>query len=527
MQEDKSKLFKQRLFRVHISVGIIVSLLMYISIFFGLFTIFLPYIQVWEKPSRHFKITNINKINYSNMIDPVIQNPDFPKNNIIIKLPGYKNDPTLKITHRFIEPRVFNPTTEKKLKDESKNSKLSFFLNKMHQGQPMRFYGRIIYGFVCVAVMFLIFGGFFLIFSSKFNNNGKNQQSTFSKYHRKIFIWVGLPLLIVILTGALMNIGFKGGGPLAYTLSKGKESNIFKVLNPVLTPKEKSIKRLNKEVDMLPISDLIEKAKIINPKIVLEELLLINWKDKTARVEFKGYNPYKPFLNGIYNRPKVILSAVDGSLIKNIRVMDRDWGVLLTDSLYFLHLLLGVGIFTKLFMFLVMLLSCFAIGFAVMLWLEKKAKRFDGKIVFYHWMGKLSLAVMIGVIPATALLFNLQWILPFDMQHRLLIQESIFYISWLSTFTWGHYRINSYQAVKDFLFIGGFLFILASFIHFIISGFSPFELFQRDMHSILGVDIGLTLLGIVLIFISFKLPKERNKAKLFWNKNYKGLKYEK
>ena len=32
----------------------------------------------------------------------------------------------------------------------------------------------------------------------------------------------------------------------------------------------------------------------------------------------------------------------------------------------------------------------------VMLWLTKKAKKFNGKAPFYHWMAKLSVAVIIG-----------------------------------------------------------------------------------------------------------------------------------
>ena len=64
MEPSKSKLFKQRLFSVHINVGITVSILLYISLFFGVFTIFLPYIKVWEKPSRHIEIIHNTKENH-------------------------------------------------------------------------------------------------------------------------------------------------------------------------------------------------------------------------------------------------------------------------------------------------------------------------------------------------------------------------------------------------------------------------------------------------------------------------------
>lgn len=526
MPETKSKLLKHRLHRTHVSAGITFSLLMYIAVFFGIFAILLPYIQVWEKPSRHFKAADITNIDYSSMIDPVISDPDFPNNNIIIKLPGYMNDPALHITHQFTEPRVFNPNTKEKIDHEGKQSELAHFLNGMHYGEPLKTLGYTIFGFMAVGVMFLIIGGLILINILKFQNNGKNQQSTFSKYHRKIFTWVFPPFIIITLTGALMCIGYTGAGPMTYLTTKGEKSDVLSLIGPVLTPTEAAIKRLNEITPMMPIGKLIKKAQDINPQIQFQQLQLINWKDKTARVELIGYNPYKPFLNGVINKPKVILSAVDGELIKHIKVMDRPWSVLVTDSLYFLHLLFGVDIFTRLFISLLMLSSCFGIGFGVMLWLEKKAKKFDGKIPFYHWMGKLSLSVMIGVIPATALLFNLQWIIPFDLENRVFIQKAIFFNSWLLTLTWAFYRLNSYQAAKEFLLLGGVLFISAPIIHFISSGFSPISLLKGGMSNILSVDIGLFLAGLILIYVANKLPKERLLAKSFWNKNQKRKTYE-
>jgi len=519
IDKAESKFLKQRLLRSHVVAGIVFSLLMYIAVFFGIFAILLPYIQVWEKPSRHFQVADITTIDYSAMIDPVISNPDFPKNNIIIKLPGYMNDPALQVTHQFTEPRVFNPTTQERIAHEGDSSQLANFLNGMHYGKPLKAIGYSIFGFMAVGVMFLILGGLILVSLIKFQNNGKNQQSFFSKWHRKIFIWVFPPFIIITLTGALMCIGYTGAAPMTSIVTKGKKNNVIALIGPALAPKEPIIKRVNQTVEMLPISELIKKAHAINPQIEFQEILLKNWKDKTARVELKGYNPHKPFLNGIFNKPKVILSGVDGSVIKDIRVMDNSWAVLVIDALYFLHLLFGVDIFTRIFIALLMLASTFAIGFGVMLYLEKKAKKFDGKIPFYHWLGKLSLAVMVGVIPATALLFNFQWILPFDMGNRVFIQQAIFFNFWLATLTWSFYRLNSYQASKEFLAFGGILFLLAPFIHFISSGFSPTELISGEMFNIVGIDITLFILGIVLLFASYKLPKHREEAKIFWNRN--------
>lgn len=523
MQVSKSKLFKQRLFSIHSNVGITVSLIFYISLFFGIFTIFLPYIKLWEQPSRHFAVVDTHQINYSKILNSVISNPDYPKNNIYMELPGFQNDPSIRVTHRFMEGNYFNPYTQEKIKLEKETSHLAEFLNELHSGKSFRVIGKLLFGFMSVGVMFLIIGGLLLIFYLKFKNNTKNQQGSFSKWHRKILTFTFLPLLLISLTGALMNVGYLGASPMTYLVTKGEDKNIFKVINTVLISNEKPIKSSNIETKMMSINSLIQKAKEINPQIRLHKLQLINWKDKTARIEFTGYNPYKPFLNGVYNKPKIILNAVDGSIIKDVRVLDKRWSVLLTDSVYFIHLLYGVDVLIRFLTAFLMLGACISIGFGVMLWLEKKAKIFDKRIPFYHWMGKLTLTIMIGIIPATATLFVLQWALPFDLENRVLIQQVVFYNVWLATLSWSFYRINSYIAAKEFLFLGGLLFILSSIIHFIVSDFSPIELFQKNMFSILGVDISLILFGSALLYITKVLPKTRDQAKFFWNKKYKRI----
>ncbi|RXI43460.1 ABC transporter permease [Malaciobacter mytili] len=516
MSDNSSKLLKQRLQRVHVAVGISASLFMYIAVFFGIFAILLPYIQTWEKPSRHFEFANIKNIDYSSMIDPIISNEDFPKNNINITLPGYHNDPALIISHEFVEPIVFNPNTKKIIENEEHISELAWFLNSMHYGRPLKTFGYVLFGFVAVAVMFLIIGGLIQVTLIKYKDKGKNQQSKFSFWHRKIFTWLFAPFIIVTLTGALMNIGYFGSAPMAYISSKGETANIGVLLRPVLNPEAKQIHRKNDNIKMLPINELIKKAQQINPNINFQKILLINWKDSSAQVELSGYNPKMPFLNGVFNKPKVVLSGVDGSLIQNVKVLDKHWSVIFVDIMYFLHLLFGVDIFTRVLIALLMLVCAVAIGFGVMLWLEKKAKKFEGTIIFYHWMGKLSLAVMIGVIPATGFIFLLQWLLPFDLENRLLIQKGLFFTFWLATLTWSFYRVSSYKVAKEFFALGGIFFILTPIFHGIFSGFTPIQLYKQNMHIILNVDIGLFLFGLVLLLLSYKLPKDRTEAKKFF-----------
>lgn len=513
--------FKQRLLRVHVATGITFSLMMYISILFGIFAIFLPFIQVWEKPSRHFQAADITQIDYSAMIDPVISDPDFPKNNIIIDLPGYKNDPALRISHQFTKATIFNPTTQEQLTPEGDQSQLAKFLNGMHYGKPLSTVGYTLFGFMAVGVMFLIIGGLFLVLVLKYNKKTATQQSFFSKWHRKILTWVFPPFIIITLTGALMCIGYTISSPMTYLATSGESAMIGKIINPVLYGNPKVIEKKNDDVAMMPISQLIEKAQSINPKVNLQTITLVNWKDSTAQVKLEGYNPYMPFLNGIFNKPTLTLSGVDGSIIENRLVTDRHWSVLVTDATFFLHLLFGVDIFSRIFIAALMLGSCFAIGFGVMLWLEKKAKKYGDSVPFYHWMGKLSLSVMIGVFPAIAVLFHSQWLLPFDLYERIQWQQALFFDTWIVTLFWSFYRINSYQASKEFLYTAGILFALIPLTHAIQSGFTPWMLWQNSMQSILSVDIALFITGVVMIKVASKLPHNRQHAKLFWTSKQK------
>ncbi len=516
MKENKSKLFKQRLFRIHAAIGILVSSFMFISIFFGVFTIFLPYIKTWEKPSRYIETVNITDVDYNNMINQVLKNPEFPRDNILINLPGNMGDPAVVITHRFAKEQAFNPKTNEKLNNESKEqSSLADFINQLHYGGPLKSIGMIFLGLIATATLALIITGLTLIIKMKFKNKGKNQQSIFSKIHIKIFSWIFLPLSLITLSGALMNVGLISAGPMSQIITKGEAKSIDAVVGKVLFAQSKTIEKENKSAQMKDIKDLLIKAQEINPQLIFKQIKLVNWNDKNAQVEIVGYNPYKPFFNGgIFNKPTIILEASTGKLVKNQKVMDKVWTVYVAEIIFFLHFLFGIDIFSRVLIAILMTFSAIAIGFGTMLFLEKKAKKFDNKITFYHWVGKFSLASMLGIIPATAMLFVLQWVLPFDLQDRVLWQQGIFYNVWLFTLFWSFYKINSYEVAKNFFSVGGLLFIVSVMLHLVFSNISILDF--SNLRNVFAVDISLILLGIILIYISEKLPKNREEAIVFW-----------
>lgn len=520
---DTSKAWKQRLLRTHVSLGLLVSFVMYISVFFGVFAIFIPYIQVWEKPSRHIGSLSHTHIDYEKMIEQVLDDPTFPKNNLLITLPGTMNESALKVSHRFAAPLYFNPLSGEKMRDEGKQSYLAEFLNELHYGKMLNFdkewfgvigsfFGRFLFGFSAVGVMSVVLSGVILIMLFSYKKSFKTPRALFSTLHVKIFTWTFLPFLMIVLSGAFMNLSLISALPMAKLISGGKESRIDAIIGPVLFPKDEVHEPLNESTPMLPIAHLMALAQKVDARIAFQTIRLINWSDKTAQVEFKGYDPYKPFLNGgVFNKPSVILSAVDGTLITHQNVLERSWSVFFAEATFFLHFLFGVDVISRICVALLMMASALALACGVLLWLEKEAKKFHEALPFYHWMSKIALSIMVGVLPATALLFVLQWLLPFEIHDRLLWQKGLFYNAWLATLFWAFYRLDSYRAAKEFLILGGALFMVASLLH----------LFHQGIvlaHGIFGWDLALMGFGSLLVYVGLKLPKRAEDIPLLWRK---------
>ncbi|RBQ30384.1 ABC transporter permease, partial [Arcobacter sp. FW59] len=517
-QEEKI-VFNQRLQRIHISLGISFSFLMYIALFFGIFAILLPYIQVWEKSSTHIKIADISTIDYDKMLNKVTNDPHFPKvRPITITLPGYMEDPRLIISTDYIKPKFFDPNISLEINNEFNGFELAKFLNYMHYGRLFGDLGWYIFGFMAVASIILMIGGLYQILILKYKNSSNSPTSFFSKWHRKILIWTLFPFIIITITGAFMNISRDTASPMVYIGTKGDSHELGKLVFPILFPPEQKIEIKNNNIQMLSIKELLKKAQNISPDIIFHRIKLTNWHDSSAIAKFEGYNPYMPFLNGLSNKPSITLNGGNGDLIQEKKVLDNNLYVLFHNSMLYLHLLLGVDTFTRLVVLFLMIITTLAIGFGNLLYLEKKARKFGDNIPVYQGFGKLSLAVMIGVIPATGLLFVLQWLLPFDMENRVLIQKGLFAVAWIGTLTYSFYKLNSYQTAKEFLYLGGVLFALSPIIHFIFSGFSPIRLWNEEIYTVLAVDIGLFVFGLILLYVAYKLPVDRTKIQEFWTR---------
>lgn len=486
-------LIKQRIFRAHKFIGIVISFFLYISIFFGIFAIFLPYIQVWEKPKLYFKAENITEIQYEKMLNPILNDANLSNSKLEIILPGFRNLPYLSISRPFMKPYIFNPKNYEKIQLE--NSNLANFLNEIHYAKPLGNIALSIYGLISVASIFIIIGGLAMIIFYNFGSNPKNKRAMYSKWHRVIFAWTFLPLFLFVLSSSVMGISFNGLSLMSYFASDYQTSSTGAIIGKVIFPKDEIIRKSNIKSKMLPINKLIKIAQKTNPQINYEKATLINWSDKTARIILEGYNPYKPFINGITNKPKVILNAENGSLIKNVKAEDKKTQILMFEAVYFFHLLFGVDIFSRIFVAFCMIFCAAGIIFSTLLYLKKS----EIKTKNYYFLSKFSIFAATGCFLSTACLFFSQWLLPFGLEYRQIWQQGIFYNVNLAVLAYCFYENNAKKILKNTLFLSGILFILSVVVRLVKFGLN------FSIPSIFYVDLALVFLGFLLIIFSKKV----------------------
>ena len=512
----------ERLIKVHATAGIVFGLLFYVIMYFGIFSIFQNYIKVWEKPSRHFaSMVKKEDIPISKYVNQILLDPNIPNNNLRIILPDSKNDNALVLSQMFIKKIVINPNNGEKLKDEGRRIGLGFFLHNLHTGRAFyRNVGFTIFGIVAVASIFLILTGLIQVLTIKYSNKGDSALKKSSKWHRKLSIWFFFPILIIFISCAALNLQIKGNKklsePITQILSNKESTKWPEAIGSTLFPSPEVKKKEGILVTMMPLEKLYAKAREINPNLDYLDMRLYRWNDSSAEIELRGYNPSYPFFNGFINLPSVTLKGSDASVVKIKRVFDAHWIRIFYEFVHFLHFVPFMSFIFKFLLSLVVAGFTIGTAFGIWLYLEKCVKKYDNKIPFYHWFSRFSMTIMLGVFPSTAIAFCLQWLLPLNMEERILWQQGAFFLTWLSTGLIAFARFDSNKAAKDILYIGSILFFCAPLIHWFNSGYGPLKLASLNMYPILGVDIGLLFLDVLCFVCAFILPKSRIQNKKIW-----------
>lgn len=496
---------KEKLFNIHKLIGINVLLVFFISIFFGLFTIYKPYIHIWESKDKHFKNIAIEDINLDKCVSKIAEykkqypNHKEEKENFIpVLLPNIIFTANNSIALFEKEGIDLNPYTCEEI--SHKEFEISDFFEKLHYGGIGNILIVFIFGFVSVAVLFLTLTGILIVIKTKYpNRKTKSSKAFFAKYHRLLLIYT-IPLIIMFaLTGALFNLGVYTSPLITNYLTKGKTSNILELEKNILRDKPLEVKANDEKTKNLELNKLYKEAKAQFGDISFYLMEIYNYKNKNSKVKFIGYEPNNYFVSSVYNETFIVLDAKTGKVISKKMADDGTFTEKLLDSLFYLHFLKTFGDIPRHIFILISFFILVGISFALTLWLSRANKTSFS----YKFMRPFSFSIILGSIFGTALLFATTWIIPLEY---IYLQELVFYLSFLCIFAYLYVRNNLFLSTKTILIMSSILFFIAFISHWLNSGFSPLRSYMEGLKEVFIMDIALLSLSILLLFLTMKLP---------------------
>ncbi len=500
------------LIRAHSILGLFALYFFYLACFFGTITVFMPYLKSWESPSRHFSV-NSQYLNLDKIVPRVVEEYKL-SNNIEITLPNNK-DKALGINDENSKTIYVNPESQKVLKLDFETNFLTTFFNTIHIGTNIPIVGRYLMGVASILMIFLSISGFIMWINLKRKKTKK--EKFWLKWHKNLSLSLLPFILVFALTGSVLGFMLSFSAPIAFSASETKTSNLRTLVSPILFPKDKKIKS-TQAASMLKISDLQEIAKKKYPNLKIKKIKLFAWNHKDAQIKFIGYLKNNRAITARVNRMNLVLSGETGELLSKHDLQTSTTVNKILSAFYFLHFITDEEVLLRVIYFIFGILITAGTAFGYLIYSEKKEKKEDKN--YYSILNKLSLSVMIGVIPATATILFLYWYFPFNMFERDLWLSGIFYISWATSLLYIVYKDNTLKVINHMFFISSILLVLAVISHGYVTNYYPWISLKEKIYDVFFTDV--TLLTFALIFYIFY--KKSANIKLL-NK-YDGDRYE-
>ncbi|MGP2657525.1 PepSY-associated TM helix domain-containing protein [Malaciobacter sp. WC5094] len=503
------------LMRAHSILGLFALYFFYLACFFGTITIFLPYLKSWESPSRHFSV-NINNINLDEMVPKIIQRNEL-SDIIEIWLPS-NHDKALGINDENSKTIYLNPQTQKTLNIDFETNFLTSFFNSIHIGSNIPIIGRILMGIASILMVFLSISGLIMWINLKKKKTKK--EKFWLKWHKNLSLLLLPFILVFALTGAVLGFMLSTSAPIAYSASEMKSSNLRTLVGPILFPRDKKVET-SQETPSLKISKLEKIAKDLYPNLEIKKIKLFAWNDKNAQIKFIGYLKDNRALTGRVNRMNLVLSGQTGEVISKHNLETSTTPNKILSAFYFLHFIPDEGPIFRIIYFILGVLMTAGLAFGFLIYSEKKqlkAKRENKN--YYSILNKLSLSVIIGVIPSTCLILFLYWYFPFDMFERNLWLSGSFYSLWAASLFYIALKNNTLKVINQMLLLSSIFLVLAVAFHGFKTKYYPWISFNEKIYDVFFTDI--VLLVFALIFYIFY--KKSNNIKLLHK--YDGDRYE-
>lgn len=508
---------KKRLFNIHKLIGINVILFFFVSLFFGIITIFQPYINIWEDSKQHIKQVKIEDINLDKCVKQVTKRTYFDENGkklrkdlIKLNFPSKEVRGTNLIQIKNRPSFYLSPQTCKRVRP--KNFTISMFFDKIHTGAIFNsFIWKILFGFMSIAVVFLSLSGVYLIIKNSYRNSKtKTLKGFYAKYHRLLFLYT-LPLVFMFgLSGALFNLGVYSSPLITNYLTDGKTSNILSLERNILQDPDLKSEEKSENIKTINLNKLYKKAKNEFDDISFYAMQIYNYNDINAKVKFIGYEPRNFFISSMGNETYVVLNGVTGEVLNKKTANQGSFTEKTLDAIFYLHYLKTFNDIPRITFGILCILILFGLLYAMALWFERaKQDKFMFKII-----KPLTFTIFLGSLISTSLLFASTWLIEkkylyFNMMEKLYnTQEVLFYLVFLLIFILILIKKDLFKVTKYVFFITSILLLVAVISHNTMSKYNLWTLLDNGFMEIFYTDIVLLIISIIFFIISIKLPEK-------------------
>jgi len=507
---------KKKLFNIHKLIGVNVILFFFLSLFFGILTIFQPYINLWEDSAKHIKHIEMKDIDLEKCLKQVTKRKYFQEDGSILKNDMHKlRLPAVEVTSNNLlrvttRPNFYlDPNTCIKVK--AKRFNISSFFDTIHRGRIFNsFIMRILFGFMSVAVVFLCLSGIYLIIKNNYRNTAKSTKSHFAKYHRLLLLYT-LPLIFMFgLTGALFNLGVYSTPLMTHYLTNGETINVLKVDKNVLNDVDLKIHEKSLKMKNMNLNELYTKAVDEFDDIRFYSMQIYNYQDINAKVKFIGYEPHNFFISSMINESYIVLDANNAEVLDKKMAADGTFTEKTLDAIFYLHYLRTFQDIPRIIFAIISMIMLVGLVYAMNLWLERAKKdKFSYKV-----LKPLSLSIILGSLVSASLLFAITWIIPKDYTSFILFDKLqvthrvFFYLTYFFMFIYVFIKKEPISIIRNSFYISSALLMIAFFAHNFMSGFTIFRTYNEGMYEIFGTDIALLLVSIVLFIFAKRLPEK-------------------
>ncbi|NCB50127.1 MAG: hypothetical protein EOM53_05595 [Alphaproteobacteria bacterium] len=493
---EKSLIFKY-LYRSHTIIGLAVLFLFYLSTFFGTLTLFMPYIKVWESPSRHFVPSIEHAFNIDTLLENVLREHHFLGTKPIeITLPSFR-DPLIKLSSEAQNSLYINPVSHEVFHLAKEENSLSLFFNELHTGVVIPLVGMPLMGIMSVGILFLSVGGVWLYFKKrKTQKPSKNRRIAWFSWHKIIGLSIIPYALIFSLTGAFLGLMLSTSKPYAWAMSDGKLSNMRQLVAPILFAQPKYPPSATSS-QMLAFSELHAIAKEHYPTLQITNATLYHYGTKEAKVRFRGFDEENRALSGRINRLSITLDASSGAEVER-KTLAESHTINQTLSLfYFLHFLPDETLALRLVVAFFGVIMGLSLLSGYLIWAKKKLHQ---KGVLADAFNRVSIALLMGLFPSSALVLFLHWFLPMELFDKEVWLRGAFYASLSFWLFYSMFERSIVGILSLLLKVSAWLFVGAVIFHGLKSGFFLWESLMQEAWVLFYVDVALLIIAGLLLY---------------------------